>query len=144
MGRKYKNYGRRASKKFGGYLKICRKEAKLKLKDAAIKLGIKCKSPAAYLSQIENGKRPIPERLLIKVPDIYGIPAEKVLEKAYSPQLALPFLSSVIESTKLTKPLDDYIKELKNKLNDKDKKELLSYGTFLLMRRKLISNVIKK
>jgi len=137
MAKKRKYYGRRSSKEFGRCLKAWRKGKELTLHDAAIQLGLKCKSPEAYLSQIERGQRPIPERLLINVSNVYSIPAEEVLKEAYSPQLPLPILAAVTKSTALPKQIENYLRDLESKLEDKDKEELAHYASFLLVRRKL-------
>ena len=137
MAKRRKYYGRRSSKEFGQRLRAWRQKAALTLHDAAIRLGLECKSPEAYLSQIELGQRPIPERLLINVSNVYSIPAEEVLKEAYSPQLALPILAAVTRPTALPKPIEDYLRDLESKLEDKDKEELAHYAGFLLARRKL-------
>lgn len=137
MAKRRKYYGRRSSEEFGLCLKAWRKNAKLTLHDAAIRLGLECKSPEAYLSQIERGQRPIPERLLINVSNVYTIPAEEVLKEAYSPQLTLPILAAVTKPTALPKQIEDYLRDLEKELEDKDKEELAHYAGFLLVRRKL-------
>lgn len=126
-------YGRKSSKEFGDRLRGWRKNVGLTLHEAAVRLGLKCKSPEAYLSQIEKGKRPIPENLLINVATVYAIPAEEVIREAYRPQLALPLLEAATSPTALPKPVEDYIQELE----EKEKEELARYASFLLLRRTL-------
>jgi transcriptional regulator with XRE-family HTH domain len=137
MTKRRKYYGRRSSKEFGLCLKSWRKNAKLTLHEASIRLGLECKSPEAYLSQIERGQRPIPERVLINVSNVYTISAEEVLKEAYSPQLTLPILAAITKPTALHKQIEDYLRDLEKELEDKDKEELAHYASFLLIRRKL-------
>ncbi len=137
MARKRKNYGRVIKEEFGPLLKQWRKEAGLNQHNAAKKLGIKGKCPSAYLSQIETCKRPIPDAILLKVPRVYHQAAEKVLKEAYSPQLPLPFLTIMLENDILWEEVRDLLKKSKHKLKRNEKKELLEYATFLVMRRQV-------
>ncbi len=137
MARKRKSYGRVVRDEFGPLLKRWRKEADLNQHDAAKKLGIKGKCPSAYLSQIETCKRPIPDAILLKVPRVYRQPAEKVLKEAYSPQLPLPFLTIMLENDILWEEVQDLLKKSKYKLKKTERKELLEYATFLIMRRQV-------
>lgn len=135
MRSKHRNYGRKASKDFGHYLRKWRKEAGLTLEQAAPLLGLKCKRAEGYLSRFETGERPIPEEALLKVPRVYNRSAEEVLRRAYLPQLPLDLLTAIMEPTELPKGIEDYLEELEKKLEEKEKRELTRYAAFLLLRR---------
>ena len=137
MSRKRKYYGRKSSKTFRRNLKQWRTEAKLTLEKAAERLGLKCKSPGSYLWQMENGKRTIPDKIIINVARVYRVPEEEVIRHAYYPQLHLPLLMEVIKPTALPKEIDDFLDSLEGQLKEKEKKELAIYAKFLLLRRHL-------
>lgn len=75
-----------------------RSRANLTQADAATRLGLVCRRPQAYLSQIETGKRPVPDAVLVKVSEVYGVPPEQVLLEAYGYQLPLPLYSAVSDA----------------------------------------------
>jgi len=139
MGPKRRNYGRKASKDFGDHLKKWREDAGLTLEQAAPLLGLECKRPEGYLSQIETGKKPIPEATLLNVPRVYKVPAEEVLRRAYWPQLCLALLTAIMEPTELPKRIEDYLEELEKELEEKEKRELTRYAAFLLLRRHVVT-----
>ena len=132
---KRSHYGRRISKHFGKDLRRWREEASLTLAQAAPKLGLKGKSPGAYLSQIERGKKPVPEVVLLNVARAYNRSAEEVLKKAYHPQLPLPFLTAMMDLNVSWEDVEEYLKETKAEFEDEEKKEIINYATFLLVRR---------
>lgn len=138
MARTYSNYGRKISKEFGKTLREWRTRPEIKLTQAqaAPKLGLAGKCPSAYLSQIENGKKPVPEEVLLNVAKVYGIPEEEVLRQAFSPQLHFPFLSAVMETHVTFDDIEDFMKELKTEFSETEKKELQHYATFLMLQRK--------
>lgn len=137
MGSRRKHYGREASQEFGTHLTNWRKNAKLKLKEAAYLLGLGGKSPGCYLSQIEHGRKPIPEAALLNVPRVYNVPAEEVLRRAYWPQLCLSLLTAIMEPTALPRGIEDYLEELERELEEQEKRELTRYAAFLVLRRRI-------
>ena len=136
---RHRHYGRKASKQFGECLKKWRDEADLTLEEAAQRLGIECKSPGGYLSQIETGKKPIPEAALLNVPKVFKVPAEEVLRRAYWPQLHLSLLTAIMEPTELPKGIEDYLEDLEKELEETEKRELTRYAAFLLLRRHVVT-----
>lgn len=137
MARRRTYYGRKSSKVFGRILREWRKEVHLSLEEAANRLGMKCASPGSYLSQIERGLRPIPEGILINVPNVYKRQPEEVLRAAYYPQLPFPILTAVVKPTALPKEIEDYLQDIEKQLADADKRELARYAAFLILRRRL-------
>ncbi len=135
MRSKHKNYGRKPSHEFGGYLRKWRDAMSLTLDEAAPRLGLESKNPGAYLSMIERGKRAIPEVALLKVPRVYHRSPEEVLRRAYSPQLSLSLLTAIMEPTALPKAVEDYLEELEKQLEEEDKKELTRYAALLILKR---------
>ena len=131
--KKRKYYGREKDGKFGGVLKAWRENADLTLHEAAVLLDLRCKCPEAYLCQIEKGHRPIPDKLLVKVPDVYKVAAEEVIKQAYHPQLSFPFFDELIKPTDLPKPFKDYLQEL----NEQSTRELTLYAAFLISRQQV-------
>lgn len=129
---KRRHYGRKPSTEFGAYLKQWRGEAQLTLEEAASKLGLKCKKPAAYLSQIERGHKPIPDAVLVNVARVYHVSPDKVLGKAYWPQLILLPLIAVIDPGQLPK---DFIEELEKGLDDEERRKITQYIDKLLRGR---------
>ena len=132
---KRSHYGRGTSKHFGQDLKRWRDDAKLTQTQAAPKLGLKGKSPGAYLSQIETGKKPVPEVVLLNVARVYKRSAEEVLRKAYHPQLPLPFLTAMMDLNVSWEDVEEHLKETKTEFEDEEKKEIVNYATFLLVKR---------
>lgn len=132
---KRRNYGRKASKEFGEYLTKWREDADLTLEQAAPLLGIECKHPEGYLSQVETGQRPIPETALLNVPKVYKVQPEEVLRRAYWPQMYLSLLTAIMEPTELSKGIEDFLEELEKELEENEKRELTRYAAFLLLRR---------
>ena len=139
MTTKRRHYGRQASKDFGDKLKRWREKAHLTLDQAAPLLGLECKHPEGYLSQIETGSKPIPEVALLNVPKVYDIPAEEVLRRAYWPQLHLSLLTAIMAPTELPKGIEDYLKDLEKELEETEKRELTRYAAFLLLRRHVVT-----
>ena len=137
MVRRRKFYGRKPSKTLGRTLRKWRKKADLTLEEAANRLGIKCRSPGSYLWLMENGKRTVPDKILINASKVYKIQEEIVIRRAYSPQLHFPILTAVMKPTALPKEIDDYLREIQEQLEDKDKEELTHYASFLLLRRRI-------
>ena len=138
MARKsYRNYGRKPSKDFGDYLRKWREDANLKLEEAASLLGLECKRAEGYLSQIETGKKAIPEAILLNVPRVYKVPAEEVLRRAYWPQLPLDLLTAIMEPAELSKSIEDFLEEIEKKLEEKEKRELTRYAALILLRREI-------
>lgn len=137
MKKKRRNYGRVKSVAFGVKLREWRTHPKVALTQtkAARKLGIKCKNAAAYLSQIETGSKPIPDAVLLKVPRVYKVPEEEVLRQAYSPQLHFAFLTTMMENELLSEDIQSYLKGLKLEITEKEKKEILNYATFIVLKR---------
>lgn len=140
MASKRRNYGRQASKDFGVQLRKWREDAHLTLDQAAPLLGLQCKHPEGYLSQIETGNKPIPEIALLNVPAVYRVPAEEVLRRAYWPQLPLSLLTAIMEPNELPKGIEDYLEDLEKELEETEKRELTRYAAFLLLRRHVITN----
>lgn len=140
MARKHSHYGRKISDDFRTHLKSwrTRDEVKLTQAEAAPQLGLKCKCAAAYLSQIETGKKPVPEVVLLNVSKVYNIPEEEVLRQAYWPQLHLPFLTAMMGTNVLWEEIEDYLKELETEFKEEEKREILQYATFLLLRRRTV------
>ena len=132
INRKY--YGRKKSDKFGEILKVWREEADLTLHEAAVRLGLGCRCPEAYLCQIEKGYRPLPDELLVNVPIVYRVPSEEVIKQAYYPQMSFPFFDAISNPTALPKPFDDYLKEL----DEQGKKQLTFYAAFLVSNQQVI------
>ena len=135
MNTKRSHYGRKPSADFGSYLKTWRLGASLTQEEAALKLGLGGKHPGAYLSQIEAGKKPIPDAPLLKVSQVYGVRSEQVLTRAYSPQLPLPLLSAVMDVPVISGSIEQHLGELEANLEADQKRELASYAAFLLARR---------
>lgn len=137
MKKKRRNYGRVKSTAFGAKLREWRKRSGIAFTQdkAARKLGIKCKNPAAYLSQIETGSKPIPDAVLLNVPRVYKVPEEEVLRQAYSPQLHFPFFAAMLENEQLWKDIKNYLKGLKLELNEKEKQEILNYATLIALKK---------
>ena len=129
---KRRHYGRKPSTEFGTDLKQWRDEAQLTLEEAASNLGLKCKKPAAYLSQIERGHKPIPDAVLVNVARVYHVSPDKVLGKAYWPQLILLPLVSIVDPDQLTKGL---IQKLEKGLDDKERRDITQYIEKLLLGR---------
>ncbi|MGD0856792.1 MAG: hypothetical protein ABSA18_13450 [Dehalococcoidia bacterium] len=102
--------------------------------DAAEQLGLNMTKPGAYLSMIERGLRPIPHIALQNIPKIYGIPAEEVMKQAYWPQLSFPFLDAIKASVSVSIVVDKYLAEVEKKLDDQQKKELIQFAAFLLIK----------
>jgi transcriptional regulator with XRE-family HTH domain len=134
MGSGRNNYGRKASKEFGTNLRQWREDADLRLDNAARKLGLTMKKPGAYLSMIETGQRPIPHIVLQNIPEVYGISPEKVMMRAYWPQLRFPILDAVEMSSALSTAVEEYLAEIEKKLDEDQKKELMQFAAFLLLR----------
>lgn len=137
MGRKRKFYGRKPSKTLGRTLRKWRVAADLTLEVAAKRLGIKCKTPGSYLWQMENGKKAVPEKILINVAKVYERREEEVLRCAYYPQLHFPILTEVLKPTALPKGIDDFLDNLSKQLEEKEKREIATYASYLLVRRKV-------
>jgi len=135
MARKRRYYGRISSETFGPTLRAWRQAADLNLEKAAKRLGIECKSPGAYLSQIERGQRTVPDKVLRNVSNVYKITPEEVFRQAYSPQLHFPILDAVMKPTALPKDIEDQLIELEKQLDDQDKRDLIHYAAFLILRR---------
>lgn len=138
MAKKYRNYGRKISKDFGALLRQWRTRPGFKLTqaNAAQQLGLRGRCPAAYLSQIETGKKPMPEVVLLNIAKVYHVTEEEVLRKAFYPQLHFPFLSSVMDTNITWDEIEDIMKELKKELEEDEKKEILNYANFLVLRRR--------
>jgi transcriptional regulator with XRE-family HTH domain len=136
MANKRRCYGRKASADFGDDLRKWREAANLTQEEAAPLLGLGGKSPAAYLSQIEKGHKAIPEEALLNVPKVYNQPAEEILRRAYWPQLYLSLLTAIMEPTALPKGIEDYLKEIEDELEEKERRELARYAAFLILQRK--------
>lgn len=129
MAKKRKYYRRKKSTRLGELLKRWRLNAHLTLRDAASRLGLKCRCPEAYLCMIEKGERPVPERILMNVPNVYSVPVDKVLKAAYFPQYAMfSFFDLTNRPTALPKPFEDYLQQL----DKQDKMELTRYAAYLL------------
>src|SRR4030042_1171200 len=137
MGRKRKFYGREPSKTLGHKLRRWRDDADLTLEKAAKRLGIKCKSPGSYLWQMENGRKTVPEKILINVPQVYEKTEEEVFRYAYPSQLYFPILMEVLKPTALPKEIDDFLNNLSRQLEEKGKREVATYASYLLTRQKL-------
>ncbi|MFC1962720.1 helix-turn-helix domain-containing protein [Chloroflexota bacterium] len=137
MTKKYRNYSRKKSEHFGAILRKWRTRPGFKLTqaEAAQQLGLRGKCPAAYLSQIETGKKPIPEVVLLNIPRVYHRTEEEVLRAAFHPQLHFPFLSAVMEKNITWDEIEDIMKKLKKELEEDEKKEILNYANFLVLRR---------
>jgi len=103
-----------------------RKRRKLKQKDVAAEFHIN-------LFEMETGERSVGDHILVELADKYRVPLEEILRHKYSPQL--PLLDTIMEPTLLTKKLEDYLKQLEEKLDDDEKMELTRYAAFLLLRR---------
>jgi transcriptional regulator with XRE-family HTH domain len=134
---RYSNYGRKPSKDFGDYLRKWREDASLTLEQAAPLLGLECKRAEGYLSQIETGKKAIPEAVLLNVPRVYKVPAEEVLRRAYWPQMYLSLLTAIMEPTELPKSIEDFLEDIEKRLEEKEKRELTRYAALLLLRREI-------
>lgn len=129
---KRRHYGRKPSTEFGDCLKQWRDEAQLTLEEAASKLGFKCKKPEAYLSQIERGHKPIPDEVLVNVARVYHVSPDKVLGKAYWPQLILLPLIAIVDPEQLPK---DHIEELQKGLKEEERREITQRIEKLLISR---------
>jgi transcriptional regulator with XRE-family HTH domain len=138
MGTKRKRYGRKKSKVLGSYLKKWRKDADLTLSEAAVKLGFAMKNAGAYLSMIENGKRPVPDAALQQVHKVYKVPVEEVMKRTYY-QLSFHMFDVFSATNTVQTEVNKYIKTLEAKLDEDEKKELLNFISFLLV-RKTVSN----
>ncbi len=136
MNRRRKFYGRKPSADLGFAFKEWRKAKKLSLHKAATELGIDCRSPGSYLWQMEEGKKTVPEMILLKAATVYGISIEEVFKEAYPHQLMFPELISIVKSTAPSEEIEKYLRELEEQLEKEDKQELASYATFLVIRRK--------
>jgi len=134
-----RRYGRRGSAEFGALLKQWRKAVRLTQAQAAERLGIKSASPGAYLSLIEKGERPIPDAVLANVPNVYSKRAEEVIKAAYHPQIPMPLLALTLDPSSLPKSIEDYLTEL----GDEEKRDLIKYAAFLVLRHKTEQNDIK-
>lgn len=137
MGQKRRFYGRKPSKTLGRTLRKWRIAADLTLEEAAKRLGIKCKTPGSYLWQMENGKKTVPDKILVNVSRVYRIQEEEVIRQAYFPQLHFLILTEVMKPTALPKEIDDFLQQLEKQLKEEEKKELATYANYLLLRRKL-------
>ena len=129
------HYGRKPSKEFGAHLKRWREDASLIQNEAALRIGLQCKNPGAYLSQIELGHKAMPESALLNVPEVYGVSPEEVLRRAYTPQLPLFLLTAIMEPASLPKAIEDYLGEIEKQLEEDEMKELTRYAALLLLRR---------
>ena len=86
---------------------------------------------------MENGKRTIPDKIIVNVARVYRVQEEEVIRWAYYPQLHLPILMEVIKPTALPKNIDDFLESLETQLENKEKKELALYAKYLLLKRQL-------
>jgi transcriptional regulator with XRE-family HTH domain len=129
MKRRY--YRRKKSSVFGKSLKKWRGNAGLTLKEAAFRLGIKCKGAESYLCMIEKGQRCMPENILMNVPNVYGVLKEQVFDAAYHPQKT--FLSTVNRTSVLPKPFYDYLTQL----DKRDQQDLVLFAEFLASRKQI-------
>jgi len=126
MSQRSTNFGKERRVEFGRYLRSLRKRRKLKQKDVAAEFHIN-------LFEMETGERSVGDHILVELADKYRVPLEEILRHKYSPQL--PLLDTIMEPTLLTKKLEDYLKQLEEKLDDDEKMELTRYAAFLLLRR---------
>jgi transcriptional regulator with XRE-family HTH domain len=137
MARRRKFYGRKPDEDLGLALKKWRQAVDLTLNEAAKKLGIKCKSRGAYLCQMEKGQKTIPEMILMKAAEVYRIPIEDILNKAYPAQFRFPELTDIMKPATSSKEIENYLRQVEDQLKKEDKQKLASYATFLVIRRKI-------
>ncbi len=88
----------KCSELFGSYLKTWREAAHLTKEEAARRLGIGGKDPGAYLQMIEKGGRALPDNILPRVSEVYGIHPEEVLKQTYWPQLIFLPLIAIVDN----------------------------------------------
>lgn len=113
------NFGQQRRAEFGRYLRDLRKRRGLKQYQVAGDLHIN-------LSDIEKGKRPVDDELLIQLARRYGEPLGEMLMNKYWPQL--PLLSGIMEPTKLVTDLNKYF-------YPEEVEEVMDYIASLLRKR---------
>lgn len=134
--RTYRNYGRALSPDFGKWLRQLRKGTGQTLDEAAEGLGLEGKARVSYLSQIERGKKPVPWKVLVNISSFYPeVSDEEVLQRAYSPQLHLPMLNSILKGQALSNSIDKFLEQMEIEFKDYEKKKLTEYAQLLILGR---------
>ena len=119
----------------GEYLTNLRKNnTSLNQAAAARELGFKTRQ---QLRNYEIGRTRPSGPILIQLAELYKVPPEEVLAKAYWPQLLL--LTAIMEPSELPKKVEDYLKDLEKQLKEEDMQDLTRYAAVLCLRRHLIN-----
>jgi len=126
VGRSKKSFRQPGSEAFGEYLTSLRKRrTSLNQSQAAQRLGLS----RQHLRHYEEGRTIPPDPLLIKIAQLYHVPPDEVLRKAYWPQLVLLPLVAIVEPLELPEHL---IEELEKGLDEAERQQLTQYIEELL------------
>ena len=123
--------GRQPSKQFGKYLRYLREHyTDLSQAQAARKALLRPEE----LNYFEQGNRVAPDYTLIKLAQLYKVPPNEILGRAYWPQLMLLPLAGIVEPDKLSK---EVIEALEKGLDEADREQLTRFIERLLRKRTL-------
>lgn len=116
--------------KFGAYLVNLRiQNTGLSTSAASLRLGLRGRQ---QLDHYEIG-RTVPSLLiLIRLAELYKVPREEVIARAYWPQLILLPITALIEPDQLP---DDLVEEIEKGLEESERRELTEFIESLLRRR---------
>lgn len=119
------------SKKFGEYLRELRESRKLTLREVE-KLA---KISNAYLSQIEGGKRGVPNiRILTRLSEAYGVPLNDIVRAAEEET------QSGSVDVEVTSPNTDFVSRGYEKLSEEGKRSLNDFLQHLIDKEKKNQN----
>lgn len=122
-----KRYPQRKRTPFGVYLtELRRQKTGLSTAAAARELGFRDRQ---QLDHYETGRTKPADSILIKMAQLYRIPPEDILRRAYWPQLILVPLISILDPEQLS---DDLIEEIEKGLQKAERQKLTEYVEELL------------
>lgn len=119
MNQQSANFGRQRQVDFGRYLKDLRERRGLSPTQVASEFNVN-------IWEIEKGKRPVSDQLLVQLAEKYREPLGNMLMTKYCPQL--PLLADIMEPTKLVADLHKYF-------YPEEVEEVMDYIASLLRRR---------